>query len=90
MKQQAHIYYSGRVQGVGFRYTAVDLAEGLGVTGWVKNLRDGRVEIVAEAEETVLHEFLDKIRDSFGNYISDAEIEWQPTAGIFENFQINF
>ncbi len=90
MKQQAHVYYSGRVQGVGFRYKAVDLAESLGVTGWVKNLGGGRVEIVAEAEDAVLREFLAKLKEFFGNYIREADIEWQAASGVFENFQINF
>ncbi|MFH0828016.1 MAG: acylphosphatase [Candidatus Omnitrophota bacterium] len=90
MKQQAHVYYSGRVQGVGFRYKAVDLAERLGITGWVKNLGDGRVEIIAEAEEAALREFLDKLKEFFSNYIREADIEWQAAAGAFENFQINF
>ncbi len=90
MKQQAHVYYSGRVQGVGFRYKAVDLAESLSIAGWVKNLRDGRVEIVAEAEDIVLREFLDKLKEFFGDYIREADIQWQPAAGTFENFQINF
>lgn len=90
MTQQAHVYYSGKVQGVGFRYKAVDLAESLGVTGWVKNLRDGRVEIVAEAEDALLREFLDKLKKFFGDYIREADIEWQTAAGGFENFQINF
>ncbi len=49
MKKQVRVYYSGRVQGVGFRFTAESIANDLGVTGWVKNSRDGGVEIVAEA-----------------------------------------
>lgn len=57
MKKQVHIYYNGRVQGVGFRFTAESIANDLGVTGWAKNLRDGGVEITAEAEEDVLKDF---------------------------------
>ena len=45
---RAHVYYSGRVQGVGFRYTAEGLALDLKLVGWVKNLPDGRVELVCE------------------------------------------
>ena len=90
MKKQAHIYYSGRVQGVGFRFTAQDLANDLGIRGWVKNLRDDRVEIIAEAEETVLKDFLAKIKQNFSHYIQDIDIEWQPATGRFKDFQIRF
>ncbi len=47
MKKQVHVYYSGSVQGVGFRFTARSIAEELGVLGWAKNLRDARVEMVS-------------------------------------------
>lgn len=58
----------GRVQGVGFRYFALKIAEELGVTGFVRNLPDGSVEIVAEAGEPVLAQFEEKLRNgpSFG------------------------
>jgi acylphosphatase len=88
MKQQVHVYYSGRVQGVGFRYTAVDLAENLGITGWVRNLRDGRVEILAEAEEDGLKSLLDRIKDGFSGYIRDIQIDWKPATGEFSDFTI--
>ena len=58
MKKFAHVYYSGRVQGIGFRFTAQRIAEELGVCGWVKNLDDGRVEILAQAGEDKLKDFL--------------------------------
>ena len=51
MRKRMHILYSGRVQGVGFRFTAETMAVESGIQGWVKNLGDGRVEIMAEAEE---------------------------------------
>ncbi|MCX5707483.1 MAG: acylphosphatase [Candidatus Omnitrophica bacterium] len=88
MKQQVHVYYSGRVQGVGFRYTAVDLAESLGITGWVRNLSDGRVEILAEAQEDDLKIFLDRIRDGFSVYIRNTQIDWKPAIGEFSDFTI--
>ncbi len=59
----------GRVQGVGFRYFALKIAEDLGVTGFVRNLPDGNVEIVAEAGEAVLAQFEERLRTgpSFGS-----------------------
>jgi acylphosphatase len=89
MKKQLHLFYSGRVQGVGFRYTSEDIARDLGITGWVKNLRDGRVEIVAEAEDKVLEEFLAKIAGYFSRYIKDVDIDWLAASGEFKDFSIN-
>jgi len=90
MKKQVHAYYSGRVQGVGFRFTARSIAEEFGVSGWVKNLGDSRVEILAEAPEETLKKFLDKITQYFSRYIQDTEIEWQPASGEFKDFTIAF
>jgi acylphosphatase len=90
MLQKVHVYYSGRVQGVGFRYTAQDLAQSLGITGWVKNLGDGRVEVVAEGEETALREFLGKLKESLVSYIRGQDIDWQPATGGFADFRITF
>jgi len=90
MKKQARVYYSGQVQGVGFRYTAQDIAAELGVAGWVKNLADGRVEISAEAEEDILKEFLFRLKQHFSRYIRDAHIDWQPVARESKAFSIRF
>ena len=51
MRRQAHVYYSGRVQGVGFRFTAAGIARSHGVSGFVSNLSDGRVELTLEGEK---------------------------------------
>ena len=90
MNRQVHVFYSGTVQGVGFRYTTEDFARDLGVTGWVRNVRDGRVEVLAEADEEVLKAFLEKIREYFGRYIRDVQEEWYPAGGGFKDFSITF
>jgi acylphosphatase len=90
MKKRVHIYYSGMVQGVGFRFMAETIAGNLGLTGWVKNLKDGRVEVVAEGEETALNEFLGKIKKRMQHYISDADAFWQEATGEFTEFEVAF
>ena len=91
MKKRVHVFYSGRVQGVGFRLTAEEIAHGLGVVGWVKNLRDGRVELVAEAEEAALERFLEAIRTGpMKNFISQAEVSWSSAVGTFDEFEIRY
>ncbi len=90
MKKRVHLYYSGSVQGVGFRFTAREAAEELGVCGWVKNLGDGRVEITAEAEEDTLKDFLARINHYLSRYIQDTGIEWLAASGEFKEFGIAF
>ena len=90
MKKQLHIFYSGKVQGIGFRYTVQDIANQQKLSGWVKNLNDNRVEVVAEAEETVLNIFLQEVNQHFSHYIEDVNIEWLPAGGEFRDFQIKF
>ena len=90
MKKQAHIVYSGRVQGVGFRFNAEYIAEKLGVKGWVKNLKDGRVEIVAEAEEEVLKKFLEGINEYFSQYIRGVDIEYKDKIEGIKEFRVEF
>ncbi len=88
MEKQVRVYYTGRVQGVGFRFTARDVANAFGVVGWVKNLSDGRVEIRAEAEEPVLKDFLKKIFTYFSRYIQDVQTEWLDATGEYKDFRI--
>ena len=85
-----HIYYSGSVQGVGFRYTAERIANSLSLTGWAKNLRDGRVEIMCEGAEGDIEVFLQKIKNVFRDYIVDMDMEWGAATGEFSGFDIQF
>ena len=88
--KRLHAYYSGSVQGVGFRFTAERVAASLGLTGWVRNLRDGRVEIICEGKESALKDFQDKIGSVFKDYIRHCDIEWDEARGQFSGFDIRF
>jgi acylphosphatase len=90
MKKQAHVYYSGRVQGIGFRYAVYDIASRSRIDGWVKNLEDFRVEAIAEAEEDLLKIFLEEIRRRFFQQIENADIEWLPATGEFRDFRVRY
>lgn len=71
------VFYTGRVQGVGFRYSTKRIASGYDVTGWVKNLPDGRVELFAQAfDEDELDAFIEDIqRSSLGSHIKERELK---------------
>ena len=91
MIKQIHVWYSGRVQGVGFRFTAEETARHVGAVGWVRNLRDGRVELVAEGEEAVLKKFLQAMRAGpMRNFIKAVEVSWSDSADGFEEFEIRY
>ncbi|MDD5195858.1 MAG: acylphosphatase [Candidatus Omnitrophica bacterium] len=90
MKKRLSAYFEGRVQGVGFRFTAAELARQAGIGGWVKNLDDGRVEVTAEAEEDSLKDFLGQLKQRFSRYIRDAQAQWHDASGEFEDFTIKF
>ncbi len=72
------VHFSGRVQGVGFRYTCQSLARGYEVAGYVRNLRDGRVELLAEGDPTELDRFLAAIQVEMSNYIVDTDVQTEP------------
>jgi acylphosphatase len=90
MRKLIQVYYSGQVQGIGFRYTLTDIANGQKVCGWVKNLDDGRVEVEAEGQEDSLVNFLQQVNQHFSRYIKNADIEWLPASGEFRDFQVKF
>ncbi len=91
MQKQLRVIFSGHVQGVGFRFTTERIARQFPVSGYVKNLRDGRVELVAEGEESILQDFLVAVSESkMQNYIRDREVTWSGAQGTFSNFEITF
>lgn len=84
------VYYQGHVQGVGFRYTAQAIAKRYEVNGFVRNLPDGRVELVAEGEKHELVAFLDDVRERMVRYIRDERIDTQAATGEFIGFEIRY
>ncbi len=85
-----HVIFSGTVQGVGFRYTAQRFAEGLKITGWVKNLSDGSVELVAEASREQLENLLYKLDKQFEARIGHKDIDWLEARKTFSGFDIAY
>lgn len=69
-----HIYFSGDVQGVGFRFRSYHIAQSLGLTGWVENMWDGRVEMEVQGSESAIQELLARIRQQRWIDITDLEM----------------
>ena len=90
MDKRVRVYYSGVVQGVGFRFTARDLAYRHKVGGWVKNLFDGRVELEIEGEEKAVNSILNDLRQEFARSITNIELKELPVSGGSREFQISF
>ena len=91
MKKRAHVFVSGRVQGVFFRATTRKEAEKRRVKGWVKNLRDGRVEAVFEGEGEKVEEMIDFChRGSSAANVEDVEVEWESNKDEFSEFGIRY
>jgi len=86
--QRVTVYYSGHVQGVGFRYTTHQIARDFDVTGYVRNLPDRRVELVAEGEPQELTSFLAAVRDHFSGEIRDEQTDKSAASGEFSRFEV--
>jgi acylphosphatase len=84
------VYYSGRVQGVGFRYTTATLAKGYEVVGTVENLSDGRVLIVVEGEKQQIEAFCGEIDRRMGGNIADRKVDRRPMTGEFSRFEVKY
>jgi acylphosphatase len=82
------VHFGGHVQGVGFRYSARQVAAGFEVTGYVQNLADGRVRLVVEGAPAELNRFLDELRGRMAGYIRDVQSETAPANGEFDDFEI--
>jgi len=89
MRTRAHIIVSGRVQGVFFRSRTSARARRTGVTGWVRNLRDGRVEAVFEGDREAVEEMIGFCKvGPPGALVKDVEVRWEAYTGEYENFTI--
>ena len=84
------VIFSGVVQGVGFRFSARNLAAKYKIKGWVMNLSDGRVKLLAEGSREDLDNFLYDLRDEFKRYIVDYMLREKEDSGDYEDFQIKF
>ena len=86
--KQAHIFYVGQVQGVGFRYTTRSFAKDCHLNGWVKNLDDGRVELIAEGDEEDINQLCRLLEEQFEGFILKKDIKITKAHGKFKDFQI--
>ena len=91
MSQTAkHIIFIGRVQGVGFRFTAFNIANRCGLTGFVRNLFDGTVEMFAQGPAEAVDDCIRDIAEEFGGYLRETKIEETPADPKYEDFKITF
>ena len=88
-KRRAHLFVSGRVQGVFFRVYARNQAQELGLTGWIRNLPDGRVEALLEGDEENIKKMIKWAKiGSPGAQVADLKAEMQEHQGEFKTFQV--
>lgn len=90
MKIRAHIFVSGRVHGVCFRADTQQIAREIGLTGWVKNLLNGKVEIVVEGEKEKVKQMVDWVKHGPpAAKVNNIDIQWQEYIGEFKNFYVS-
>ncbi len=84
------VRFEGRVQGVGFRYTANSLARNFDVRGYVMNLSDGSVELYVEGSEEQVEQFITAIRNEMAGYIRNCNIQSVTPTGKYKTFTVRF
>ncbi|MFQ5574828.1 MAG: acylphosphatase [Terriglobia bacterium] len=88
---RARVFAKGVVQGVYFRSFVADEAGALGLTGWVRNTNDGRVELVAEGEIEAVQHLIEACRSGPpAARVSSVDIEWEPATGQYEAFSVRW
>ncbi len=86
---RAHLFIQGIVQGVSYRYFTSRVAEKLGLSGWVRNLYDGRVEAVFEGSREPVEQAVAECRKGpSGAYVTNVELDWEPYTGKEGRFEI--
>ena len=85
-----HIIFTGRVQGVGFRFTAHRIAMGNLLKGYVRNLPNGSVEMLAQGYTEDVDDCINNIKESFAGYITDTQIDELPLDPRYKDFKITF
>ncbi len=91
MKARAHIFVSGRVQGVFFRDHTQRWASSLNLTGWVRNLWDGRVEVLAEGDKKNIEDLIDRLKGGPPlAFVEDVDVSWEEYKGEFKDFRITW
>ena len=88
MIERRRVQFAGHVQGVGFRYTAVSVARKYVVSGYVQNLPDGRVVLVAEGEGAELDRYLADLDQTMAGYIRETKTESGTPTGEFSHFEL--
>ncbi|HJN13574.1 MAG: acylphosphatase [Pirellulaceae bacterium] len=89
-KQRKEVYYSGHVQGVGFRYTTRQIAKQFDVTGFVRNLPDGQVHLVVEGQSAEIRQFLTEIATTFTGRVTNTRADSGVSSDEFSGFEIHF
>ena len=88
---RVHVVVSGRVQGVFFRAKTQEKAQQLGLTGWVKNLSEDRVEAVFEGEKAKVEQMVEWAKKGpSGAIVNDLDLSWEEYRGEFSNFEIRY
>ncbi len=87
---RSHVLFSGTVQGVGFRYTTQRFARELKLVGWVKNLSDGRVEMMAEGPRERIENLIYKLDKHYDGKITHKDIDWLDVRRGFEDFVVTY
>ena len=85
-----HVIFIGRVQGVGFRFTAHRMAQHHQLTGFVRNLPDGTVEMLTQGPARDIDDCIQDIKDNFGDYLRETRIQEIPTDPKYRDFRITF
>jgi len=90
VEQGVHVFFSGVVQGVGFRFTTRMLASRYKIKGWVRNTHDGKVEVWAQGKKGDVYDFLGELQQEFSRHITDTQTEEAEPSEKYKDFQIKF